>query len=154
MISQHWFRSRNNLVPNKRQAITMMTSPNGNIFRGTGPLCGEFTGSPHKGQWRGALMFSLISARINNWVNNREAGDLRRHRGHYDVSVMTRLNWWPGVVTHMCVTWPTIWISTRRPLGDFNGIFGTHSQAHFSDRRVGFILWNRFQMNVTGPYWW
>ena len=44
--------------------------------------------SPHKGQWRGALMFSLICARINDWVNNREAGDLRRHRGHYDVNVM------------------------------------------------------------------
>ena len=44
--------------------------------------------SPHKGQWRGALMFSLICARINDWVNNQEAGDLRRHRGHYDVSVM------------------------------------------------------------------
>ena len=35
--------------------------------------------SPHKGQWRGALMFSLIWARINGWVNNGEAGDLRRH---------------------------------------------------------------------------
>ena len=44
--------------------------------------------SPHNGQWRGALMFSLICARINGWVNNREAGDLRRHRGHYDVNVM------------------------------------------------------------------
>ena len=44
--------------------------------------------SPHKGQWRGALMFSLICAWINAWVNNREAGDLRRHRGHYDVIVM------------------------------------------------------------------
>ena len=44
--------------------------------------------SPHKGQWRGALMFSLICAWINRWVNNREAGDLRRHRGHYDVNVM------------------------------------------------------------------
>ena len=44
--------------------------------------------SPHKGQWRGALMFSLICAWINDWVNNREAGDLRRHRGHYDVHVM------------------------------------------------------------------
>ena len=31
--------------------------------------------SPHKGQWRGALMFTLICARINGWVNNREAGD-------------------------------------------------------------------------------
>ena len=38
--------------------------------------------SPHKGQWRGALMFSLIYARINDWVNNGEAGDLRRNRAH------------------------------------------------------------------------
>ena len=44
--------------------------------------------SPHKGQWRGALMFSLICAWINGWVNNREASDLRRHRAHYDVIVM------------------------------------------------------------------
>ena len=42
----------------------------------------------HKGQWRGALMFSLICARINGWVNNGEAGDLRRHRAHCDVIVM------------------------------------------------------------------
>ena len=44
--------------------------------------------SPHKGQWLGALMFSLICARINGWVNNRDAGDLRRNRSHYDVIVM------------------------------------------------------------------
>ena len=44
--------------------------------------------SQHKGQWRGALMFSLICTRINGWVNNGEAGDLRRYRAHYDVSVM------------------------------------------------------------------
>ena len=43
---------------------------------------------PHKGQWRGALMFSLIYAWICGWVNNREAGDLRRHHAHYDVIVM------------------------------------------------------------------
>ena len=41
--------------------------------------------SPHKGQWRGALMFSLICAWINGWVNNGETGDFRRHRTHYDV---------------------------------------------------------------------
>ena len=46
--------------------------------------------SPHKGQWRGALMFSLICVWINVWVNNRAAGDLRRYRAHYDVIVM----WW------------------------------------------------------------
>ena len=44
--------------------------------------------SPHKGQWRGALMFTLICARINGWVNNGEAGDLRRNRAHYDVIIM------------------------------------------------------------------
>ena len=43
---------------------------------------------PHKGQWRGALMFSLIYAWINDWANNREAGDLRRQHGHYDVIIM------------------------------------------------------------------
>ena len=44
--------------------------------------------SPHKGQWCGALMVSLICVWINGWVNNREAGYLRRHRTHYDVIVM------------------------------------------------------------------
>ena len=44
--------------------------------------------SPYKGQWRGALMFSLICAWINGWVNNGEVGDLRRHRTHYDIIVM------------------------------------------------------------------
>ena len=46
--------------------------------------------SPHKGQWRGALAFSLICVWINDWVNNREAGDLRRYCAHYDVIVMCR----------------------------------------------------------------
>ena len=44
--------------------------------------------SPHKGQCRGTLMFSLISTWINGWVNNGEAGDLRRHRARYDIIVM------------------------------------------------------------------
>ena len=48
--------------------------------------------SPHKGQWRGALMFSSICAYINDWINNREAGDLRRHSAHCDVIVM-RASW-------------------------------------------------------------
>ena len=44
--------------------------------------------SPHRGQWRGALMFSLICAWMNGWVNNREAGDLRRQHAQYDVTVI------------------------------------------------------------------
>ena len=76
---------------------------------------------PHKGHWRGVLMFSLICAWINGWVNNREAGDLRHHRAHYDVTLIPRhelhgppttgivmwqcpslIHW--GRMTHICVT--------------------------------------------------
>ena len=45
--------------------------------------------SPHKGLWWGALVFFLICAWINGSVNNREAGDWRRHRPHYDVTAMS-----------------------------------------------------------------
>ena len=51
------------------------------IYAGNSPVP---VNSPHKRQWRGALMFYLICVWIHGWVNNREAGDLRRHRGHYD----------------------------------------------------------------------
>ena len=44
--------------------------------------------SPHKGQWRGTLMFSFIYASVNSWANNRDVGYLRRHRAHYDIIVM------------------------------------------------------------------
>ena len=57
------------------------------ICAGNSPV---LVNSPHKGQWGGALMFSLICTRINGWVNNGEAGDLRCHRAHYDVIVMGR----------------------------------------------------------------
>ena len=44
--------------------------------------------SPQKDQWCGALMFSLICARISSCANNGDAGDLRRNRAHCDVIVM------------------------------------------------------------------
>ena len=75
--------------------ISMMMSSNGNIF----PRYWHFVrgihrspvNSPHKGQWRGALMFCLIWAWINRWVNNCEAGELRCHLAHYEVIVMGAL---------------------------------------------------------------
>ena len=51
--------------------------------------------SLHNGQWRGALMSSLICTWIKGWVNNCEAGDLRCHHAHYDVTVII-----PGVATN------------------------------------------------------
>ena len=47
--------------------------------------------SPHKGLWRGALMFSVKCVWIKSWINNREAGDLRRDRAHYDVMNRTTI---------------------------------------------------------------
>ena len=92
----------------------MMTSSNGNIFRVTGPLCGEFTGPrwiPLTKASDAEPWCSLWSAPwINGWVNNREAGDLRRHRAHYDVFVMQRrriswgasdLSWHYSFVIHV-----------------------------------------------------
>ena len=55
---------------------------------------------PHKGQWRGALMFSLICPWKNGWVNNRIAGDFRRQHAHYDVTAMT--------IEHPCLLLPAI----------------------------------------------
>ena len=72
----------------------MMTSSNGNLFPRYLPFVRGIhrspVNSPHKAQWRVALMFSLICW-INGWVNNRDAGDLRRHHAHYDVTVMYSL---------------------------------------------------------------
>ena len=79
--------------------------------------------SPHKGQRRGALMFSLICTRINGRANNDEAGDLRRHRAHYDVIVMNNkllfvlvpdqsavFLYWVNVITH-CASSKGIFLS-------------------------------------------
>ena len=56
--------------------------------------------SPHKGQWRRALMYILICAWINRWVNNREASDLRRHLAHYDVILMNIPYFFANVITY------------------------------------------------------
>ena len=55
------------------------------ICAGNSPTIDEFTSQRPVTR---ALMFSLICASINVWVNNREAGDLRRHQAHYDVNIM------------------------------------------------------------------
>ena len=75
--------------------VFMMTSSNGNMFRFTGFCAGNSPvtagNSPHTDQWRGALMLSLICAWINGWVNNQDAGNLRRHRAHYYAPLWCRI---------------------------------------------------------------
>ena len=67
--------------------------------------------SPHKGQWRGALRFFWSAPWINGWVNNREAGDLRRHHAHYDAIVMATtldtLSWCHGFICSIMTTYRT-----------------------------------------------
>ena len=72
--------------------------------------------SPHKGQWRGTLMFSLICAWIYDWVNNGEAGDLRRYRAHSGVIAMIHHNcgkytafirFWTHNIHHIALTHPS-----------------------------------------------
>ena len=62
-----------------------MTSSNGNIFRVTGHFCGEFTGE-FPAQRPVTRSFDIFfDLRLNKRLtNNREAGDLRRYRAHYD----------------------------------------------------------------------
>ena len=55
------------------------------FYVGNSSATSEF---PHKGQWHGALMFSLICSWINGWVNNWDASDLIGHHAYYDVTVM------------------------------------------------------------------
>ena len=55
------------------------------LCAGNSTVTGEFP--PQRPMTR-SLMFSLIYVWMNRWVNNREAGDLRHPRAHYDVIVM------------------------------------------------------------------
>ena len=80
--------------------------------------------SPHKGQWRGALIFSLICAWINGWVNNREAGDLRRDHAHYDITIM--MIYIPWIMYTVCalLCFVVVWYHPVLPIsfqGDFSG---------------------------------
>ena len=94
-----------------------MTS-NGNIFRVTGPLCGEFTGHRWipitKASDVELWFFSLICAWTNVWVNNQDVGNLGCHCAHYDVTVMSHfLSYWTkSFHWNLCVvitpTWPPL----------------------------------------------
>ena len=86
----------------------MMTSSNGNIYRLTGPLCGEFTGyrwipltkATDVELW---WCFFFICVWINCWINNRKAGYLRCHCAHYDVIVMRVNIYQVGLISCHCI---------------------------------------------------
>ena len=76
--------------------------------------------SPHKGQWRGALIFTLICAWIDSWVHNRKAGD----RTHYDVTVIADVTYVqqsfetvPHTESVLELNWRELFIIMRLPCG-------------------------------------
>ena len=75
--------------------------------------------SPHKGKWRGALMFSLICAWTNVWANHRDAGDLRRYRTHYDITVMNGIR-----------TYHLMWVTIDNPGGTPKVCYQTELAMH------------------------
>ena len=91
--------------------------------------------SQHKGQWRGSLMFSLICVWINGWMNNREAGDFRRYRAHYDVIVMNDKSVIQGPLNEQSVmlTKRGIWVT--RPGYGYALLFTHDTNCHW----VGFF---------------
>ena len=58
------------------------------LCAGNSPVTGEF---PAQRPVTRILMFSLICAWINGWVNNREAGNSRRQRTYYDDTVTWKI---------------------------------------------------------------
>ena len=99
--------------------------------------------SPHKGQWRVALMFSLICAWINSWVNNREAGDLRRHRAHYGVIVMQNrvsVGWISWACLSICIHFRT-YKRLVKGISKAN-TFSVTITVWYRNHRQDFKLWN------------
>ena len=70
----------------------MMTSSNGNILvlldlcEGNSPVAGEFPSQ--RPVTRSFDVFFDVRLK-NGWAIHQDAGDLRRHRAHYDITVMS-----------------------------------------------------------------
>ena len=84
-------------IPAIRRGKRIMTPSNGNIFRVSGPLWGESIGqrciSPHKGQWREALMFSF-DRHLNKRLNKQS------RRWWFETPSRSLLHHWNGVWRH------------------------------------------------------
>ena len=104
--------------------------------------------SPHKGQRRGALMFSLICVWINGWVNNREAGDLRRHRAHCDVILMILCSLFHIYICTQVIQWNhwarVICVNKLTTIGLNNGLSPGRRQA---------IIWTNVDLLSIGLSW-
>ena len=96
--------------------------------------------SPVPGEFPAHRPVTLICVWINSWVNNRKAGDLRRHRTHYGVIVLCCLFFTPRLLgliyaypfsykwqikCHIGLTW----LSINKGIHISNGAQGSISQT-------------------------
>ena len=101
--------------------------------------------SPHKSQWRGAMMFSLICAWTKISANNRDTGDLRPHPAHRDVTVVGLL---PD--TQSCGLRMRREFRERFPATDFKGHRGLairHPSRHVRHARAVIYV------GIANPRW-
>ena len=90
---------------------------------------------PHKGQWRGALMFSSICVWITGWVNNRVVGELRRYRAHSDVIVM-KFFW---VMYHISLQYVCGFVCCALPC--FLFALRAYPRTHFTRKTIVILTW-------------
>ena len=83
------------------------------LCAGNSPVTGEF---PSQRSATRGFDVSLICARTNCRANNRDAGDLRRHRAHYDVTLMTPWEFHLFNLTDHCVTQIDLTLLMLKPL--------------------------------------
>ena len=128
--------------------FNMMTSSNGNIFRPNGHLYGEFTGPPHKGQRRGALVFSLICVWINGWEKQSRSWSfetlsrpLWRHcnEGRHIYSSLSWTVWYPETQCIMTShnRWVFMWcakqLNSEHANSPINTLRPRQNGRHFPD---------------------
>ena len=129
-----------------------MTSWNGNIFAVSGTLWGEFTGH----RWisltkiSDAQIVSLICDWANDWVNKRGAGDLRRHRACYDVTVM-RLACRISIIITIISRCPEHMLA--RALSQFNSLRPRQNGRHFQTTFSNAFSWMKMYQFRLRFHW-
>ena len=101
------------------------------LCAGNSLVTGEF---PQKGQWRGAMVSSLICTWINGWVNNR---------AHYDVTVM-RIDISSQSLHHS--RWMLVGTQINRTNRDVEQIRAKWNWKHHSWQPSNHIKWFRFRV--------
>ena len=108
------------------------------ICGGNSPVTGEFPA-------QSPVMLSLICAWINGLINNREVGDLRRHRAHFDVTVMMFRIWLTlnSIIELVPMEPPGIplvtWMGNHTPSKVWDEI--TYPFPHFTCHVISYSCW-------------